>query len=236
MKIDFNFIEATFVDRPNRFLTRVRLNGNIVESHLPDPGRLRELLIPGCKLLLKEESGDHRKTKFSTQAVYSDKVLISINTWLPNRFVEYLINTNKLAFLKNHTLEKREVTVDKSRFDFHLRDNDDDLYLEVKSVTLVEEGIAKFPDAVTERGRRHVTHLGEMAEKGLKTMVLFVVQRPDAHSFQPQWERDPKFGFALYKAVKKGLKMKVIKMGIEQNECKYLGEIPFLINPPDEQK
>jgi sugar fermentation stimulation protein A len=236
MKIDFNFIEATFIDRPNRFLTRARLKGKIVESHLPDPGRLRELLIPGSKLLLKAESGDHRKTKYSTQAVYSDNVLISINTWLPNRFVEYLIHTKKLAYLKNHTLVRREVTVDNSRFDFHLRNKGDNLFLEVKSVTLVEEGIAKFPDAVTERGRRHVTHLGEMAEKGLKTMVLFVVQRPDADSFQPQWERDPKFGFALFEAVKKGLEVKVIKMGIEQYECKYLGEIPFYINPPEEQK
>jgi len=236
MKIDYNFIEAIFVDRPNRFLTRVTINGKVVESHLPDPGRLRELLIPGARLLLKKESGDHRKTKFSTQAVYSNDVLISINTWLPNQFTEYLIRNGKIPFLANLQFLKREVTVEKSRFDFLLQGNEDKLLLEVKSVTLVEKGIAKFPDAVTERGRRHVTHLGKMAARGLNTMVLFMVQRPDARSFQPQWERDPKFGYALYEALKKGLKIKVIKMGIEGNECKYLGEIPFLINPPEEQK
>ena len=112
MKINYKFIEATFIDRPNRFLTRAKLNGKVIESHLPDPGRLRELLIPGNRILLKEEFGKHRKTKYSTQAVYYNDVLISINTWLPNQFVEFLIKEKKLAFLNNWEVIKREKTVE----------------------------------------------------------------------------------------------------------------------------
>ena len=105
------------------------------------------------------------------------------------------------------------------------------LFLEVKSVTLVENEIAKFPDAVTDRGRRHVEHLGKMAEEGISTMVLFVVQRNDAKLFQPQWERDPKFSFALYHAWQKGLNVRVICMKMTLNNIHYLGEIPFELNP-----
>ena len=87
MSFAHKFIEAEFISRPNRFLTRVKFNGHVVNSHLPDPGRLRELLIPGARLLLKRENGEKRKTQFSTQAVYSGKTLISLNTLLPNQFV-----------------------------------------------------------------------------------------------------------------------------------------------------
>jgi sugar fermentation stimulation protein A len=105
------------------------------------------------------------------------------------------------------------------------------MYLEVKSVTLVEKEIAKFPDAITERGKRHVEHLGKIAEKGLRTMVLFVVQRHDAILFQPQWERDSKFGSALFEAWKKGLDVRVIHMKMTLNKIHYLGELPSKLKP-----
>ena len=105
------------------------------------------------------------------------------------------------------------------------------MYLEVKSVTLVENKIAKFPDAITERGKRHVEHLGKIAEKGLHAMVLFVVQRHDAILFQPQWERDSKFGSALFEAWQKGLDVRVIHMKMTLNKIYYLGELPFQLKP-----
>ena len=230
MNIAHKFIEAEFIERPNRFLTRVKVNGKIVDSHLPDPGRLNELLIPGARLLLKQETGVNRKTKFSTQAVYAGKTLISLNTLVPNQFVSYLLKNHGLSFLMEWKFQKQEVTYGNSRFDFQLKKNDSIMVLEVKSVTLVENGIAKFPDAVTERGRRHVQHLAELATEGLEVMILFVVQRPDAEYFQPQWERDPKFGNALFEAWKNGLQVKVIKMKMTTDSLYYLGEIPYQLN------
>jgi len=231
MKINYSFLEARFIDRPNRFLTRAEYKGTIVESHLPDPGRLKELLKPGVRILLKRESGENRKTKFSTQAVYHDNILISLNTLLPNQFTAHLLIHRKINFLKEWEIYKQEVKYGKHRFDFQLKRGSEFMYLEVKSVTLVENEIAKFPDAITERGKRHVKHLGEMAEKGLHTMVLFVVQRHDATSFQPQWERDPKFGFALFEAWEKGLNVRVIQMKMNLNKIHYLGELPFKLKP-----
>ena len=232
MKINYNFLEAVFVDRPNRFLTRAELNGEIIESHLPDPGRLKELLLPGVKILLKEENGVNRKTRYSTQAVYSNGILISLNTLLPNKFVEFLLNNRKLDFLSEWNIFKRESQFEHSRFDFQLIRGENKMFLEVKSVTLVENGIAKFPDAVTERGRRHVNHLGEMAAKGLNTMVLFVIQRHDAERFQPQWDRDPQFGLALYNAWLKGLKVNVIQMKMSRKKLSFIGSVPTELNPP----
>ena len=104
------------------------------------------------------------------------------------------------------------------------------MVLEVKSVTLVEKGIAKFPDAVTERGRRHIQHLARLAVEGLNVMALFVVQRPDAEYFQPQWERDPKFSDALCKASQLGLQIRVIKIKMTKDALYYLGEIPYQLN------
>ena len=231
MNIGYKFIEAEFIERPNRFLTRVRLDGNIVDSHLPDPGRLQELLIPGVKLLLKQENGANRKTHFSTQGVYAGDTLISLNTLLPNRFVSFLIKNHSLAFLQEWKFQNQEVSYGKSRFDFQLKKNDAVMVLEVKSVTLVENGIAKFPDAVTKRGRRHVQHLAELAAEGLDAMVLFVVQRPDAECFQPQWKRDPEFSSALFEAWKNGLHIRVIKMEMTTEALYYLGEIPYQLNP-----
>ena len=231
MTIGYKFIEAEFVERPNRFLTRVRLYGEIVDSHLPDPGRLLELLIPGVRVLVKEENGENRKTQFSTQAVYAGETLISLNTIIPNRFVSYLLKNQGLAFLQEWEFQKQEVNYGNSRFDFQLKKNNSIMVLEVKSVTLVEKGIAKFPDAVTERGRRHVNHLAELAAEGLDVMVLFVVQRSDAECFQPQWERDPAFSSALLEAWQMGLQIHVIKMKMTKGSLLYLGEIPYQLNP-----
>ena len=231
MKINYPLLEARFVDRPNRFLTRVEYNGAIVKSHLPDPGRLKELLRSGARILIKKETGKHRKTRFSTQAVYDGNILISLNTLLPNQFTAHLLNEEKIDFLNNWKIYKKEVPYGKHRFDFHLKRGNKSLFLEVKSVTLVENTIAKFPDAITNRGRKHIELLGKMAEEGLTTMVLFVVQRHDAKLFQPQWERDSKFGFALYDAWQKGLSVRVIHMKMTPYNIQYLGEIPFELNP-----
>ena len=229
MPLKWKLLEAEFIDRPNRFLTRVKYNGEVVKSHLPDPGRLKELLIPGVTLLIKKEGNPNRKTKFSTQGVYLRGQLISLNSWLPNEFVEFLLKNKSIHFLESWDFIRREVPFGKNRFDFLLMRDEKPLYLEVKSVTLVENGVAKFPDAVTARGKRHVEHLAEMTKDGMECMVLFVVQRPDAKIFQPQWERDPQFSEALLKAYNDGVKVKVIQAEMQKTKMVYFGELPFTL-------
>ena len=227
MKNNQNFFEAEFIDRPIRFITKIKINNEIVLSHLPDPGRLKELLIPGVKLLVQKESGLNRKTRFSTQAVFKDGILISLNTLIPNKFVSFLLKNKSLPFLKDWEFDSQEVSNGHSRFDFRLTKNNLKKIVEVKSVSLVQNKVAKFPDAVTERGTKHVKHLAELISQDLETMVLFVIQRPDADHFEPQWERDPQFSKALLDASNKGVHIKVIKMKMTPQSLIYLGEVPY---------
>ncbi|MCF7921491.1 MAG: DNA/RNA nuclease SfsA [Candidatus Marinimicrobia bacterium] len=207
MSLAPGLIEAEFVARPNRFLSKVRINGEVVDSHVPDPGRLQELLFPGARVLVEPKSGEHRKTKFATVMVYSGDELISINSQLPNRFVRHCLDHSLIPEFQGWKVKKQEYSVGKSRFDFLLEKEGLEKLLEVKSATLVEDGVARFPDAVTSRGKRHVLHLAESISPERSAAVLFIVQRADARSFEPHWGRDPEFAQALQYSIEKGVEL-----------------------------
>lgn len=234
MKIAGPLIKGEFIERPNRFMTIVSLDDKVVESHLPDPGRLQELLFPGAIVYVRPApENSERKTKFSTVMVENNGVLISLDTTLPNRFVKYHLNT--IPPFADWSIIKAEYTVGNHRIDFLLKDsNQTEVVTEIKSVTFVEDTIAKFPDAVTDRGRKHVNLLSKLADEGIKSMILFVCQRPDANEFRPMWNRDPEFAKALKNAQNHGVKIYCIKTKISLNEMTYYGEIPVNLNPPNE--
>ena len=236
MKIVGPLFDATFVDRPNRFLTIVKIDGIKVKSHLPDPGRLEELLIPGATLKVRHvfpqgppDNGQmtNRKTEWTTVMVKTCNQWVSIDTTLPNRFVRCLLDKSDLPFLIDFHLVKQEVTVGHHRFDFLLEGANGLFYLEVKSVTLVENGVAMFPDAVTVRGKRHLEALAEMSNEGKDTGVLFVCQRSDVVEFRPQWNRDPKFSKTLIEAEAAGVKIRVISANVSPTKILFEKEIPY---------
>ena len=160
MIIEGPLIAATFVERPNRFITIVEINGKFYRSHLPDPGRLKELLVPKAKLMVRPAPKDSgRKTSFSTVMVEHRGQLISLVSTLPNMFVHNALKEEQIPILSPYTLIRPEITVKNHRFDFLLKDEDENkFYLEVKSVTFVENGVAQFPDAVTKRGMDPVSY------------------------------------------------------------------------------
>ena len=206
-------LEARFVERPNRFLVIAEPvgGGGPHEAHLPDPGRLRELLVPGRSIWLQSAASAARRTKWSAVLVQAPQGdgLISLDTTLPNRLIGRALSVDAISELRGWKLDRSEVTMGRSRFDFLLsREDGRQLVLEVKSVTLVEEGVALFPDAVTERGARHVRELGELAGKdGWEAAVLFVLQRADARSISAAREIDPRFSDALAQARKAGVRV-----------------------------
>ena len=224
-------MEARFIDRPNRFICRVEYKGAVINTHLPDPGRLKELLLPGIKVLIKKEQGKNRRTNYSTQAVFNNNVLVSLNTLMPNKLVSNLLVEKKMPFLRNWNIFKSEVKYDNHRFDFQLQKNNEVLVLEVKSVNFVKDSVAMFPDAITVRGMNHVEYLGKLAQSGLRAVLLFVVQRSDSKLFMPYWERDPKFCNALYNSWLNGLEVRVIHYSMSKNEYYYKGELPYKLNP-----
>ncbi len=231
MPLASGLIEAEFVERPNRFLSKVRIDGEVHASHVPDPGRLKELLFPGARVLVEPKTGAERKTKFATVMVYSGDELISINSQLPNRFVRFCVDEGLIPEFNGWTVKKQEYTLGKSRFDFLLEKNGLEKLVEVKSATLVEDGTARFPDAVTARGTRHVNHLVDSITPTRSAAVLFIVQRSDATSFEPHWERDPQFAAALNSAVNQGLELFIYTAQLEPDSMSLGASIPYNLEP-----
>jgi sugar fermentation stimulation protein A len=210
-------IETRFIERPNRFLIRcgpaaAAADHSVFEAHMADPGRLRELLVPGRRVWLREAvAAPHRRTRWSAVLVESPDGtgLISIDTTLPNRLIHEALKTDALPEFRGWTLERREVTLGNSRIDFVLRnDTGHRLALEVKSVTLVENDVALFPDAVTARGARHVRELATLAASdGWDAAILFVLQRPDAARIVAAADIDSVFAASLAAAKAAGVRV-----------------------------
>lgn len=199
--------EASFVARPNQLLVEARLDSRIVRAHMADRGRLPGLLTPGARLLLAPRDELGRKTAFQVVGVYAGEELISLDTQLPNRLALAALSAGALPQFARYTRVHREVTVGDHRFDFRLGEGLNSCLLEVKSVGKVEGGLARFPDAPTERGRSHLTLLAQMARSGQRSAVLFVVQRHHAHAFAPDESVDREFGKALRDAIRSGVEV-----------------------------
>jgi sugar fermentation stimulation protein A len=208
-------VQATFLARPNRFLVLAELNGTIVQAHLADRGRLKETLVPGARLLLACRAGARRKTAFQAVAAIrnasdlaSDSVsLVSLDTHLPNRLIEAALRAQALPPFQGYPSVRREVTIGASRFDFQLTDGSRHCIVEVKSAGLVIDGIGVFPDAPTERGRRHLAELAALARAGQRVSVVFVAQGGDAQAVKVDTEIDPAFGAQLRAAAAAGVEV-----------------------------
>ena len=228
MKIEGPLINAVFIERPNRFITIIEIGGEKYKSHLPDPGRLKELLIPGASLLVRPApENKERSTAFTTIMVNLKGQWISLVSTLPNQFVKYSFQKNRIPIFQKYKLVRPEVTIRNHRFDFLLSNKSGkNFFLEVKSVTFVEDGIAKFPDAVTTRGMNHAKTLTDLVKEGEFAGILFVCQRPDATLFEPMWDRDPMFSNVLFNAYKMGVKVWCITLNVSQTEISFNKEIP----------
>ena len=191
-------VRARFLNRPNRFLIRCSWRGRILSTFLPNPGRLQELLLPGCTIyLVRKKKSSHRKTSYTAVAVERDGQPILLHTHRTNDVARVLLQKRKIPGLENAEIVRSEIPVGRSRFDFLLKEGGQDILVEVKSCTLVGERIAMFPDAVTERGARHLRELAEISEKGIRTVVLFVVHWPFARTFMPDYHTDLNFSRTL---------------------------------------
>jgi len=202
-------IPATFLERENKFLVTARMNdGTTVQAFLADPGRLKELLEPFCKVFLVKASNPSRKTSFDMVAVEHDGLIVSVDTRVPNRYVRVLLDDGYLFEDKFDGI-RPEYPYKDSRIDFLAWKGDTRFLIEVKSVTLVKHGIALFPDAPTTRGTRHVRELTTCREDGFEPALVFVIQRPDATSFRPNEATDPEFATALADAKRASVAIKV---------------------------
>lgn len=203
-----NILTGTFQERPNRFTVRFEADCKSELAHLRDPGRLKELLIPGVSLLLSPARNTaHRKTRYDVMAVCKDGGWVLINSGLHSDLAAELIEADLIDEFSDYKIKKREYSYGNSRIDFFLSGVQDDLLLEVKGCTLVENGLARFPDAPTLRGKKHVDELIRARKEGLNAAVLFLITREDALVFSPNWEMDLDFSSALALAYQEGVKV-----------------------------
>jgi sugar fermentation stimulation protein A len=197
-------IPAKLLSRPNRFLGVVELDGEQVECFIPNPGRMHELMIPGTRIYLIHQPGDHRKTDYDLTLVEYDNTLVSIDCRLPNHMLREAITENKLPEFQGYRVERTEPTFHDSRLDLKLSDGANQILVEAKSCTLVDDSIALFPDAPTKRGARHMNTLIKALEHG-RAAVCFIIQRNDAKEWRPNKLMDPKFTENIRRAVQNGV-------------------------------
>ena len=205
--------KARFFHRRNRFVIECMLDGDAVVAHLPNPGRLWELLLPGRTVfLVRNAASSGRSTPYTAVAVERDGIPVLLHTQMANTVVEFLLGAGRLPGLEEARVLRREVVFGRSRFDFLLQRGDERMVLEVKSCTLFGRRIAMFPDAISARGRRHVQELAELAGSSLSCGVVFVVSTPQARFFLPDYHTDFDFTRTLQET-RKNLLTKAV--GIE---------------------
>jgi len=206
MKYD-NVIEAKFIKRPNRFIAHVLVDGKEEIAHVRNTGRNREILIEGAKVILEKAKNPDRKTAYSLIAAYKGDILINIDSQIPNAVVFEGIVNNKISALQNVNYIKREVTYGNSRFDIYFEKENSKGFIEVKGVTLEEDGLAMFPDAPTERGRKHIEEMAAAVAKGYEGFIIFLIQMKGVKAFSPNFSMDPEFSEELKKAASLGVKV-----------------------------
>ncbi len=216
-----DYVKGIFKNRPNRFIAEVEVNGELEIAHVPNTGRCKELLVENAVVWLKPSDNPNRKTKFSLHFVEDKGVLVSLYSQQANTIVYDAIVDGKIKELEGYDYHQREKTVDNSRIDIYLANKEEDCcgmsflenscYVEVKGVTLIVGGEARFPDAPTERGAKHLKELIKLKKNGNRCVVFFLIQHPLGNFFRPNWENDPNFSKTLNEAYKAGVEILVYR-------------------------
>jgi sugar fermentation stimulation protein A len=224
-------IPATFIKRDNRFIASLRLeNGSVTTAFVPTTGRLTGVLKPGCRVwVARAKLGSGRKTPFNlVLSELESGGLCCVNAINANRLFEEAVGLGQLEAFRYSNLEK-EVTYGRSRLDFRLTNGDQRCWVEVKSVTYVENGVGMFPDAPTSRGQKHLLELQKLAVAGDRVSVVFVAQRGDAQAFTPFEDMDPNFAQTLRQVSQNGVEIHAYRCDIDTKFINIAEEIKIEI-------
>ncbi|WP_374723344.1 DNA/RNA nuclease SfsA [Calidifontibacillus erzurumensis] len=219
-------VSGTFIRRVNRFMAEVFVNGTKEVVHIKNTGRLQELLHPNVEVLLEYKSSPNRKTKFSLISVVKNNRWVNIDSQAPNTVVYEALRAGKVIEFGYVNEVKREVKYGNSRFDLSLKKDDQQCFIEVKGVTLEQNGVAMFPDAPTKRGTKHVLELVNAVQNGFDGVILFVVQMEGCMFFTPHKEMDWEFADALKFATSNGVKILAYDSIVNEDELILKGPIP----------
>ena len=221
-----NMVPGKFLCRPNRFVAQVQINGNVEIVHVKNTGRCRELLPEGAQVWCQRSDNPNRKTKYDLICVQKDDRLINMDSQAPNAAAgEWLRNGGFGAV----TDVRPEVKFEKSRFDFAFQKGGRSCFMEVKGVTLENDGICAFPDAPTSRGAKHLRELIRAVEAGYDAYVLFVIQMTDVRYLHPNDATDPAFSEALRQAFEDGVKVLAMDCRVTCDSMQLQKEVPVCL-------
>ena len=219
-----NMVAGVFIARPNRFIAHVEIDGQMEVCHVKNTGRCRELLTPGAQVWCQRSDNPNRKTKYDLITVKKGDRLINMDSQAPNIAAKEWLLAGGLGDISDL---KPEYTHGDSRFDFSFLLEGKRCFLEVKGVTLEDDGVCAFPDAPTERGVKHLKGLTQAAKEGYGAFVLFVIQMPDVKYLRPHDERDPAFGAALREAAENGVTVMAMDCGVTEDTMQI--RLPVLV-------
>ena len=228
------FISGKLIKRYKRFFADVQLDNNkeIVTAHCPNTGSMLGLLGEGNAVKLSETNKKDRKLKFTLEIIKSNGASVGVNTHRANRIVEAALLSNKIKSIKKIIHIQREVRYgENSRIDFLVNNKDEEIYIEVKNVTLsLKKGIAEFPDAITERGSKHLKELSKIKDKKTRAIMLYLIQRDDCKYFQIAKEIDEKYNSNLKKAIESGVEVLCYNCKFKNNKIELDKKIKFIGN------
>ncbi len=219
-----NIRKAIFLNRPNRFIAEIEIEGKKEISHVKNTGRCKEILVPGAEIYVQEVSDPKRKTHFDLITAKKGNRLINIDSQAPNKAAYEWLRAGGLISAKSIKPEK---VYGESRFDFYSEDKN--AFIEVKGVTLENDGVVSFPDAPTIRGTKHLRELIRAKEEGCDAYVLFVVQMKGVKYFTPNFKNDPEFSEMLIKAQKMGVKIFAYDCYISKDEMNIADEVSVIL-------
>lgn len=210
-----NITEGVFLNRLNRFVAQVLIDGKEQTVHVKNTGRCKELLICGVTVWLQRSDNPLRKTEFDLVAVKKGDLIVNIDSQVPNSVAYEWLKKGNL-FSENAVI-KREVTRGDSRFDLYVEDGERKAFIEVKGVTLENDGVAAFPDAPTLRGIKHLNGLVRCKEEGFEAYVFFIIQMKGVHTFTPNYKTHFEFGEALKNAKENGVEVLALDCVVTPN-------------------
>jgi len=220
-------VPAVFLDRPNRFIAHVRLGDCVETVHVKNTGRCKELLVPGAEVILERSSNPSRKTKYDIICVNKSGRLINMDSQIPNRAAEEWLKSGGLFPEEIEVF--REKTYGNSRFDLYVESKQRKAFIEVKGVTLEKDNVARFPDAPTLRGIKHMEELIRCQQDGYEAYLLFVIQMKGIVRFEPNWETHREFGETLVRAANAGVHILARDCAVTEDSIELQDVVPVCL-------
>ena len=224
-------IHGILLKRYKRFLADVQLDtGEVVTAHCTNSGSMKSCIEEGAEVYLSHVNDPKRKTQYTWEIIKINGNWIGINTLVPNRLAFEWIKSGIIPGFENFATLRREVTYDDSRFDLMAGNDKEICYIEVKNVTMKEGDFARFPDAKTTRGQKHLETLVKVKQNGMRAAMVYIIQRTDVRKFGPAWDIDPTYALLLGQAQERGVEIVPFMVRVSPHGFEPVGTIPFTIN------